>query len=296
MKFTKGIGILGLITVTGLQSASANDFAIGGGRGVGGPGQVIRCEVLPGGREICDNDVVRPPSRPGRPGRPVNPGRPIQPGRPLPPIDVPDHREEYGLERFRSLEEEAIYWNDRYRRAQSFSEEERHAARQLEIASQDAIQSLDGGMALRFLSVHSIESFIVEMNGKYQRASSGSLLERMYSRAVTVAFVGFESSVQETARQSRSYQELEQLMLSFARSYQLASSGSAIESGYSKLTRLASQLGLDLLSQEVRYLDRYELRRLDEEFQRKYNQASSGSAIERHYQSALSIVRSGFSR
>lgn len=196
-----------------------------------------------------------------------------------------DLRGGYELQAFAREEQDAIMWHQRYQQAPSGSFDERYAADQRNQAIQRALSVLNSSYAFQGMVTREIESFAEQMNQKFNQASSGSALERMYNEARRMAYTAFKQSIlNDVQNLSYDWRRLHDMALRLDQAFNQAQSGSQKEAAYNEARRMAYQNLPGAVEQELpRYRDFRQLEQLALYFDNLYNQAQSGSLKEGTY-------------
>ncbi len=274
------------------------------------------------------------------PGNPGNGGYPSNPN--------PGNGSGYGnygnLSQYYQAEQDAIYFNNLYNRAPSGSWEEQNAKQNRDRAIQNAVSIVSSSYTFSGMQYTEIERFSLEANTKYNQASSGSALERMYQQTrdyalnaltneyqrviqytqnseqlirfgnelrqkynqassgsaleraykqgYTRAFQQLPQVVSMENNYKRDFREVEFAAINFNNLYNKASSGSLEESAYRTSSTNSFNQAIQMFQNQARYMYRNDLLNIQAEYDRKYNQASSGSTTESYYRSIRDTARS----
>lgn len=128
---------------------------------------------------------------------------------------------------------------------------------------------------------------------KYQKASSGSLLEAVYNTIRTQGFDISKRKLQDYSQYSLiDFRQAESLFVYFEQQYQSASSGSKVEDFYNAGRRVIHARALDLFRFQVSSFGYGELISMQTEYEQKYQRASSGSLPESLYRAIRDQIRS----
>lgn len=214
----------------------------------------------------------------------LKPGPPDSQNPPRPPQYDPGQGYGQGdLNQFYRYENDAIYFQRQYNQASSGSYAETQARQNRDKAIQYGLSTLQSG-ALSRMQYGQIEQFSIEMNNKYNQASSGSALENFYRQARTIALNEFDQAIMEYVNYVRNSNELESSGMNFRYKYNQAASGSALESSYRRAYQAAfNRLPSLVYEQNRQARDFRELERIMLDYQSKYNQASNGSVEEQAF-------------
>ncbi len=128
---------------------------------------------------------------------------------------------------------------------------------------------------------------------KYQNAPSNSLVESAYNAVRTQGWNITTQKFQDFANnQLQDFRETENLFLNFERNYQNAPSNSRIESFYNQGRQTLLQREIALFNSQASYMSYSDLNAIANEYDRKYQSASSNSYSESLYRSIRDAARS----
>jgi hypothetical protein len=196
----------------------------------------------------------------------------------------------YFIEEFYRIERTFISADRTYREAPGGSYTESSADYDRRTAYNNGLALLTRIGEVNDTDSQALERFAKDMNDKYQRAPSNSLLESLYDQARRAAW---PEVVQRTEAELRNsdWRTIVDEAAQFDKRYQAAPSNSLEESTYNQLRSYAWPLAADYVSRDVSRQDYGTLRRLEAEFDNGYRAAPSNSASETFYRRALQSVR-----
>lgn len=136
-----------------------------------------------------------------------------------------------------------------------------------------------------------VHDLALQMDQKYMAAPSGSQKERAYSEARRSAFQRIPQLVDEEMYRMWNFRDLERMGEYFHNLYMAASSGSLKETTYNQVRRSAYNQATSKFSQQAYSLQQYELMQIQQEYNNRYNSASSGSLQEGYYRQIRDTAR-----
>lgn len=137
-----------------------------------------------------------------------------------------------------------------------------------------------------------LEVLANDLYTKYAQANSGSLKEQAYLRATRQAYASLEPAVQNEINRAYDFRQVEQIADYFYRVYQQANSGSLKEQTAGRINRQAYSSAVSKFQAQAYSMPQQQLYQIQDEYHRRYQQASSGSAAENYARQIRDIARS----
>ncbi len=128
-----------------------------------------------------------------------------------------------------------------------------------------------------------INDLALQMDQKYAAAPSGSQKERAYDQARRAAYQRIPQAVDQELYRLWNFRDVENMADYFTSLYNAAPSGSLKESVYRQVKTSAYAQALQKFSQQAYSMSQQELWQVQDEYNRKYSAAASGSAVETYY-------------
>lgn len=136
-----------------------------------------------------------------------------------------------------------------------------------------------------------LEVLAANLNSKYGQAPSGSIKERAYLQAARTAYGALPQAVQNEISRLYDFRQVEQIADYFNQIYGQAPSGSLKEQSALTILRQAYAGAVNKFQQQVYSLPHHEVYQIQDEYNRKFNQAPSGSAKEQYARQIRDIAR-----
>ena len=137
-----------------------------------------------------------------------------------------------------------------------------------------------------------IHELALQMDQKYAAAPTGSQKERAYNQARNTAFQRMPQSVDQELYRLYNFRDAERLGEYFAQLYAAAPTGSLKESTYNQIRRNAFNQALQKFTQQAYSMPQQELWQIQEEYNRRFNAAPTGSAQEAYFRQIRDAARS----
>lgn len=137
-----------------------------------------------------------------------------------------------------------------------------------------------------------IHDLALQMDQKYAAAPSGSQKERVYNQARSTAYQRMPQAVDQEIYRLWNFREVENLAEYFSRLYSAAPSGSLKESVYRQIRTTSYTQASQKFAQQAYSMSQAELWQIQDEYNRKYSAAPSGSASESYYRQIRDQARS----
>jgi hypothetical protein len=136
-----------------------------------------------------------------------------------------------------------------------------------------------------------IHELALQMDQKYAAAPSGSQKERAYNQARQTAYQRMPQAVDQELYRLYNFREAERLAEYFSQLYSVAPTNSLKENTYYQILRNAFNHAIQKFSQQAYSLPQKELWQIQEDYNRRYNAAPTGSAREAYFRQIRDIAR-----
>lgn len=186
------------------------------------------------------------------------------------------------------IESFAEQMNQRFNAAASGSAIERFYSEATQIGLDSFNRTLEQDVRALSYDWRQLHQIALEMDQKFNAATSGSKKERAYDHARNTAFGMLTFSVQNELRRVYDFRMIEETALYFDQLFNAATSGSLKERTYDQIRRSAFQEAVARFQRNAR---QYDLYAIQEEYNRKFNSATSGSAKENYFRQIRDIAR-----
>lgn len=137
-----------------------------------------------------------------------------------------------------------------------------------------------------------LHDLALQMDQKYNASSSGSQKERAYDQARRSAYSRIPQAVEQEYTRMWNFRDAERLAEYFHNLYNAASSGSLKENVYNQVRRSGYSHATSKFNQQAYQMPQYELMNIQQEYNNRYNAASSGSLQEGYYRQVRDTARS----
>ena len=131
-----------------------------------------------------------------------------------------------------------------------------------------------------------------QLDQKYNAAASGSTKEKAYDQARRLAYQVMPNALSQELYQYQDFRQIEQLALYFDQQYNAAPSGSLKEGVFKQMQRQSYDAALQKVNSQIYSYPTNALLQLQDEYNSKYNAASSGSAKEAYFRQVRDLARS----
>ena len=190
------------------------------------------------------------------------------------------------------IESFADQMNQRYAAAPSGSALESMYRQERDVSYQSFNQALQD-YVLRFSNDwRQINDMALQMDQKYAAAPSGSQKERAYDQARRSLYQRIPQAVDQEMQRMWNFRDVEIYADYFSQQYAAAPSGSLKENIYNQVMRSAFSQAQIKFSQQAYSMSQQELWQLQDEYNRKFAAAPSGSLKESYYRQVRDQARS----
>ena len=200
---------------------------------------------------------------------------------------------QYEISLFRQYFSEFQMANQQYQSASSGSYQEQIANQRRQAAAQSAQNIIRAPNTFQQMSAPENESLLNEFERGYQSAASGSLTESIYNTARRSAAEGLQFNAAAEIQNAYDYNQALQLTLAADRKYQMAASGSLLESVYNQVRGQGFPIALTKFQQFAAYSlqDFRQAESLLMTFEQQYQAAASGSKLEIFYNDGRHLLQ-----
>lgn len=193
---------------------------------------------------------------------------------------------------YTQIEDFADQMNQKYAAAPSGSAIE-GMYRQVRDVSYQAFNQALQDYVLRFSNDwRQINDLAMQMDQKYAAAPSGSQKERAYDQARRALYQRIPQAVDQEMQRMWNFRDVENYAAYFSQQYAAAPSGSLKENVYNQVRRSAYSQAQAKFSLQAYNLSQQELWQIQEEYNRKFSAAPSGSLQESYFRQIRDQARS----
>jgi hypothetical protein len=136
-----------------------------------------------------------------------------------------------------------------------------------------------------------IHDLALQMDQKYAAAPTGSQKEKAYDQARRTAYQRMPQAVDQELYRTYNFRDAERLGEYFSQLYAVAPTGSLKESTYNQIRRSAFNQALQKFSQQAYSMPQQELWQIQEEYNRRFSAAPTGSAQEAYFRQIRDMAR-----
>jgi hypothetical protein len=136
-----------------------------------------------------------------------------------------------------------------------------------------------------------IHDLALQMDQKYSAAPTGSQKERAYDQARRTAYQRMPQSVDQELYRLYSFRDVERLAEYFTQLYSAAPTGSLKENTYNQIRRSAFNQALQKFNEQAYSMPQHELWQIQEEYNRRYSAAPTGSLQETYFRQIRDAAR-----
>jgi hypothetical protein len=136
-----------------------------------------------------------------------------------------------------------------------------------------------------------IHDLALQMDQKYAAAPTGSQKEKAYDQARRTAYQRMPQSVDQELYRTYNFRDAERLGEYFSQLYAAAQTGSLKESTYNQIRRSAFNQALQKFSQQAYSMPQQELWQIQEEYNRRFSAAPTGSTQEAYFRQIRDMAR-----
>jgi hypothetical protein len=141
-----------------------------------------------------------------------------------------------------------------------------------------------------------MDEYALMLDGKYQATPSGSAKERAYDQARRLVFDRLPEAVRLELSQTFDFRLIEQVGLYFIGKYDRSPSGSVAEAAYRRTYDLALRMAVERFEYNSYSYSQNDLYYINDEYNRKFDSAPSGSQQESYFRQIRDIARRALDR